>query len=311
MQVAFSLRGHSQSITGLAFSNPYLISSDTNQILVWDITKRRIVNASNCNDTTHLDSMHLTNKSEGNVLVCQDRSGSIRFLQIPSLDPSTSSSLQTLATNSLHFCKFHLFMHDEQILIGFASAETSNTLDVFDVTSGIFVNRIIGIEKNGALICNCVYNKSGIKCLLGYESGAVVVMNASLNAVVSIVKAHSEPVMAVDVCVAIGFGVTVAADDSISRIALEPIEKENQSECRVAKLRSSGHSDVVWRPDGKVLAIASWNSTLDVYSAKKLQFLCDLTESERGCCKCLLFAGKDDRFVLFGGCDTGRIIVFE
>ncbi|KAJ3391849.1 ASTRA complex subunit [Entophlyctis sp. JEL0112] len=124
--------------------------------------------------------------------------------------------------------------------------------------------------------------------VVAYESGNVVLYRLSKNdddsvraCVVWNFKAHENPVTSLDVSPSGTFIITGAAEENFTRIStFEIIPLSNEGSMPIPKHErvllpsgAKGCTEIKFRHDSKLIAIACWDSNVRLYSAKSLQLL--------------------------------------
>ena len=97
-------------------------------------------------------------------------------------------------------------------------------------------------------------------------------------------KAHSQPVLALDIIPGVDCFVSSSADACIARFAIPSTAKAGVTQPeRVVNTKHAGQQDVKVRSDGRIFATAGWDKSVRVYSAKTLKELAVLKWHQEGC----------------------------
>ncbi|KAK3065659.1 Astra associated protein 1 Asa1, partial [Teratosphaeriaceae sp. CCFEE 6253] len=118
------------------------------------------------------------------------------------------------------------------------------------------------------------FQNNKLHVMAGYESGYVCVFTknnttgqwqASYTA-----KAHTQPVLSLDLSTPSGHFYSSSADDIIARHSL--LQHEN-AEPKIVHTKHAGQQSLVVRADGRIFATAGWDGRIRVYSAKTMKEL--------------------------------------
>ncbi|KAE8372027.1 ASTRA-associated protein 1 [Aspergillus bertholletiae] len=98
---------------------------------------------------------------------------------------------------------------------------------------------------------------------------------------VYVTRAHSQPVLSIDVCVTAGYFVSSAADALLVKHPVPGLGAEVP--VKKVDTKHSGQQGVRVRSDGKIFATAGWDSRIRVYSCKTMRELAVLKWHKEGC----------------------------
>lgn len=128
-----------------------------------------------------------------------------------------------------------------------------------------------------------VERKQEILVYAGYESGHVAVWRQIPDSkawqAVYLNKAHSQPVMSLDVASGLDCFFTSSADAIIAR---HPMQRPNV-EMETVQTKHAGQQSLRVRNDGRIVATAGWDGRARVYSAKTMKDLAVLKWHTEGC----------------------------
>jgi len=127
------------------------------------------------------------------------------------------------------------------------------------------------------------YVQDYLLVLVGYESGYACVWKqhpASKQWQTTYTyKAHSQPVLSLDIAPALGYFYTSSADAVIARHPLN----DNTADTKTMQTKHAGQQSLTVRSDDKIFATAGWDGKVRVYSAKTLKELAVLKWHKEGC----------------------------
>ncbi|KAJ3241037.1 Guanine nucleotide binding protein (G protein), beta polypeptide 1-like [Chytriomyces hyalinus] len=180
-------------------------------------------------------------------------------------------------------------------------SQDSDQLDIIDLSSKRFHikgltptttdSEVVVPAKTGMIMCVKMFptpesmqsrDLNQFCVLVGYESGDVIcyrifegklVEQGSFDQAKAIVlwsvKAFSQPVTCLDVCPKSKYVVAGAADESLIRVA---IDQQSSSKTKSVTLPAGckGASSIQIRNDGRIMAVACWDSTIRIFSAKTM-----------------------------------------
>jgi len=139
-------------------------------------------------------------------------------------------------------------------------------------------------------------NTTTVTIVAGYESGAVAAFRQADRAFerVLLTKAHSQPVLSLDVSPGGDCAFSSGADAAVVRYELGDTAGER---VKVVQTRHAGQQSLGVRSDGRIFATAGWDGRMRVYSARSMRELAVLKWHKEGC-YALAFAevldGKDE-----------------
>ena len=134
------------------------------------------------------------------------------------------------------------------------------------------------------------YSKGRLSVTAGYESGHAAVWQqnerSGLWQTVYVNKAHSQPILSLDICEKLECFFTSSAD---AVIAQHPLPGSDANTKHV-QTKHAGQQSLRVRPDQKIFATAGWDGRARVYSTKNSKELAVLKWHKEGC-YALAFAG--------------------
>ncbi|TKA65042.1 hypothetical protein B0A55_09116 [Friedmanniomyces simplex] len=133
--------------------------------------------------------------------------------------------------------------------------------------------------------------------LAGYESGYVC-MFAQTTATkqwqaIYTHKAHTQPILSLDISPLGGYFYTSSADDILARHPLSPSSK-GTAEPKTVRTKHAGQQSLVVRPDGRIFATAGWDGRVRVYSPRTMKELAVLKWHKEGCYAVAFAAARDE-----------------
>lgn len=201
--------------------------------------------------------------------------------------------LHTLTVNTMNFCSFAMCVDDapadpstpsESILVATPGVQDGS----INVTSLPLESRIATIPipkdvKSGMVMAiDLYYENDRLTVVAGYESGHVAVWQQNQNKfwqTVYVNKAHSQPVLSLDICSQSVCFFSSSADAVIARHPLP----SSQTETRYVQTKHAGQQALTVRSDHKIFATAGWDGRARVYSLKTLKELAVLKWHKEGC----------------------------
>ncbi|KAJ3407104.1 Guanine nucleotide binding protein (G protein), beta polypeptide 1-like [Chytriomyces hyalinus] len=190
---------------------------------------------------------------------------------------------------------------DAMLMATTGVSQDSDQLDIIDLKSKRFYikgltpttsdGEVVVPAKTGMIMCVKMFPipesmRSGDLnefCVnIGYESGDVIcyrifeakhveqnTFDQAKASVLWSVKAFSQPVTCLDVCPKSKYAVAGAADESLIRVA---IDQQSSSKLKSVTLPAGckGASSIQIRDDGRIMAVACWDSTIRIFSAKTM-----------------------------------------
>ena len=229
--------------------------------------------------------------------------------------------LHSLAVNALNFCAFAI--HDlptsdkelfqnlteapkadlassvpNPVIIACSNALDSGGIDLFHLPSE---RRISQIKADPSVKCGMVMaiklvtDKSNGQLVMasGFEDGHVMLHRRLKPATgndwqwekVYINRAHSQPVLSLDVEPNAQFFISSSADAMLIKHPLNDCQvgSISTSSSKAIKTKHAGQQDLTMRDDGKIFATAGWDARIRVYSSKSMQELAVLKWHKEGC----------------------------
>ncbi|GAB7338490.1 hypothetical protein MBLNU457_5243t1 [Dothideomycetes sp. NU457] len=149
-----------------------------------------------------------------------------------------------------------------------------------------------------------VSSDNTVTVVAGYESGAVAVFRQVDRAFerVLLTKAHSQPVLSIDVSPGGECAFSSGADAAIVRYDLRDTGGET---VKIVQTKHAGQQSLAVRSDGRIFATAGWDGRMRVYSAQSMKELAVLKWHKEGC-YALAFAEVLDDNNVEGASQTDR-----
>lgn len=121
-----------------------------------------------------------------------------------------------------------------------------------------------------------------VTIVAGYENGAVAVFRQANRVFerVLMAKAHSQPVLSLDVSPDGGCAFSSGADAAVVRYELGDKGGER---VKVVQTKHAGQQSLNVRSDGRIFATAGWDGRMRVYSAQSMRELAVLKWHKEGC----------------------------
>lgn len=201
--------------------------------------------------------------------------------------------MHSLPVNALNFCSFAM-CQDLQ------SSQSQPKSDILVAVPGIQDGQVNIISlpsesrfatlptpkdiKTGMVMAICLhYFQTQLSVLVGYESGHVCIWKQDASTMVWRIryshKAHSQPILSLDIAPRLGHFYTSSADAIIAR---HPLFDEN-GEAKSVQTKHAGQQSLTVRSDDKIFATAGWDGRVRVYSAKTMKELAVLKWHKDGC----------------------------
>ncbi|TPX57720.1 hypothetical protein PhCBS80983_g03637 [Powellomyces hirtus] len=207
----------------------------------------------------------------------------------------------TLLVNSLNFCGVAVLStageaEQSEVLLALPAIDENAAIDVYNLSTRKY-------ERQGIMVPNATKDTGLCMCLkffkgvdqriylaAGYESGTVIVWDVEKGTLVQRCKIHDEPVLSLDISPdgrsgfcggayskVVQFAVDIGTESDLLRISSEQT------------LPARGTAVARVRPDSKIVAIGSWDSSIRIYKTKALKPLAVLQAHRQGI-QCLCFA---------------------
>jgi WD40 repeat protein len=294
-------RAHTHAVSALCYipATSLLVSGDAaGALLVLDRTIKRVRTSLPLSAGGVL-SVH----ASSSLLVCQARSGAIsaRDLASPGLAEAWS-----LDTNSQGFCRCSVLFSSPGPLV--ACCTNENVLAVHRPRSGAgTVFRHEAEPAWGMLMHTKLLNESTV-CAL-YEDGFARVFDITANRPIPALAMQTQQGVgtaldAVETSPGVFHGLAGGAPDELCAFELD-LASHTQSNRFVAASatpgRGKGTGEVRCRPDGRVVAVASWDSRVRVLHLKRAKHLAVLKHHQSSV-NCVAFSG-DGSLLASGGKD--------
>lgn len=188
--------------------------------------------------------------------------------------------------NTLNFCSFTVGpKSDTGTLVAYPGVHDGQVI----VTSLPSEERVATVPppkdvKTGMVMAiRLTYVENQLKVLVGYESGHACVWQRNKSSDywerTYTYKAHSQPILSLDVAPTLNSFWTSSADAILARHPLV----EGTSETKMVQTRHAGQQAVTVRSDEKIFATAGWDGRVRVYSAKAMKELAVLKWHKEGC----------------------------
>ncbi|RMZ89697.1 hypothetical protein DV736_g3091, partial [Chaetothyriales sp. CBS 134916] len=322
----YVLRGHNSAVHSLLFfhENAFLVSGDADGwLIVWSITSKRPVAVWKAHDggVTGIKAWKgnqlLTHGRDHklrvwNVDVANGSDLSIKTPADGAVDDQPKPwLLHAMDMSALNFCTFAVCgaghgeydsitaYSDEELLIANPNALDSGGVDVFHLPSEKRVlqlhsqkDRSTGMVMSLAMFLN---EQTRLYLMSGYEDGHVMIhyyddlstqgSSGSWHKVMDC-KAHSQPVLSLDVSPHMDSFFTSSADVVITKFKFPPAgdsATDGDSAFKTTNTKHAGQQGLSVRSDGKIFATAGWDARARAYSCKTLKELAVLKWHKDGC----------------------------
>lgn len=131
------------------------------------------------------------------------------------------------------------------------------------------------------------YYHDRLNLVAGYESGHTCIWRAEQRdtefKLVYSSKAHSQPVLSIDVATGRKVYYTSAADATVACHSLDLTEPRSSQPVKQLQTKHSGQQSLTVRSDEKIFATAGWDGRMRVYSVKTMRELAVLKWHKQGC----------------------------
>jgi ASTRA-associated protein 1 len=311
----FVLRGHESSINSLTFlaKNAYLASGDSDGwLILWSLASKRAAAVWKA----HVGGVSTIFAWGMEQLITHGRDHKLIVWQLPKDLATLSKTLPAASASgevprpwithvmdmsALNFCSFAAApgssAQDQQqsLLIANPNGLDNGGVDIFSLPSQRRVLQIrsentvnTGMVMSLALVCS--ETPDSMVLLAGYEDGRVGIYKLSRTETglqsqrLSILNAHSQPVLSLVVAPDLKSFFTTSADAQIVQFSLI-VDSSNISSNRQRSIdtKHSGQQGLSIRSDGKLFATAGWDSRIRVYSMKTMKELAVLKWHATGC----------------------------
>lgn len=217
--------------------------------------------------------------------------------------------LHSMDMSALNFCAFATCVDpstgsttnnaDNELLVASPNGLDDGGIDIFQLPSQSRVSQLASAKtgKTGMVMSIALFysnETSSLHMISGYEDGQVMV-HAHQGALglpggkwvkVMSSKAHSQPVLSIDLSPKNEYFITSSADATIAKFEMPvglSITNTSTSPLKTVNTKHAGQQGLTIRSDGKIFATAGWDARVRVYSAKTLKELAVLKWHKGGC----------------------------
>ncbi|KAI7812333.1 guanine nucleotide-binding protein subunit beta-like protein 1 isoform X1 [Triplophysa rosa] len=267
----YILRGSGDVVNTLHFccdgQGPSLLysGSGSGAIHVWNLTTRRperVLESHSGNSVIWLQAL-----KESSTLISQGRD---MRMCVWDLSEGRGAVTDALFTGSVGFCQCSLLETQPGSTLLAHPTEHMEEVSVVEMKSWTQVCTLKPDLKLGMLMCMKMWQaESGPVLCAGYEDGSVILYDVSHRRLFSCLKAHTEPVMCLDVDVCRQKGVSGSSDNILQSWTID--DQRNLQMHGSVQLTNPGVSSARVRADGKILATAGWDNNVRVFGWKKLK----------------------------------------
>ncbi|KAK0621649.1 WD40-repeat-containing domain protein [Bombardia bombarda] len=234
------------------------------------------------------------------------------------LDPPTEPRpdpwiVNILDVNTLNYCAFSCCSStseplsvSSEVMIAVPNTLSSSAVDIFQLPTQARQHTIdFGTAHGIVFALNLSRQAGSLTLIAGFEDGTATVFHYSTEQLkwvnqYSLSKAHTEPVLSLDLSPRGDYFFTSGADDKIVRHPMPHITTPPGQESAPAKsptttiskpstsfkslsTKHSGQQSLRVRSDGLIFATAGWDAMLRVYSTKSLKEVAALKWHQVGC----------------------------
>ncbi|KAK4544378.1 hypothetical protein LTR36_004269 [Oleoguttula mirabilis] len=339
-QPAYVLRGHSAQIHSVLFfrQNLRLLSGDADGwVVLWNLPVKRPVAVWRAHKSSILglsnwgEDRIITHGRDNKLIVWRLCEGDeSRFSTVLPIEDAVTERakpvlLHSLPVNALNFCSFtkcdHLRITNPAAARNGAAQPDGILTAVPGLQDGHVNVTALPSEERIATIVSPMdintgmvmalglhYVGNDLLVLVGYENGYACIWKQSHTAkqwqTSYSNKAHSQPILSLDVAPGLGYFYTSSADAVIARHPLV----EGSADTRLVQTKHAGQQSLTVRSDEKIFATAGWDGRARVYSAKTMKELAVLKWHKEGC-YALAFANVDPIDVEDGATDGNGVVV--
>ncbi|KAK5165049.1 Astra associated protein 1 Asa1 [Saxophila tyrrhenica] len=337
-QPAYVLRGHTAQIHSVHFlrNNLRLLSGDAEGwVALWDVPIRRPVAVWKAHQDVNLgvgswgDDKIITHGRDSKLHVWQLRPEDEKdFSTVLPVNDSTTERkqpwlLHSLTLNTLNFCSFAMCpAHPSKTAMGSGEAQEESILVATPGVQDGFINitslpgevRVATIPtlkdvNTGMLMAvSILHQAGGLTAIAGYESGHAAVWQQNATShwqTVYVNKAHSQPVLSLDICTQPSCFFTSSADAVIARHPLPG----SKVETKYVQTKHAGQQALAFRSDQKIFATAGWDGRARVYSTQSMKQLAVLKWHKEGCYALAFAEIKEDHQQTNGSDEEGDAMV--
>lgn len=311
----YFLRGSNGPVTSLAYFRPkclrtdgFLLSgSQFGSLYAWDLKTRRVVN----HVSAHNQSLLSISIIADDEIITQGRDG---FLHRWKVDGTVNwTKLDSIPSVEHGFCPIVCFKMNDSLLVAMPSHDQSGielkqleskNIVMTLVPSGDSCSKPLGLVMDIKAVVN---DENDIKIVVAaYENGSIIVWDLrSAGRVLSQNNFHNEIIMSFDFSRHTSKGLSGSAN---SKLILWNINKEGAvTQSHTHEMPADGVGCIKARSDGKLFAVGCWDSTVRLYSGKKLTPLATFC-AHRQSINCLTF-DRDNSFAV--GSKDGSVTVWS
>ncbi|KAI6713464.1 WD domain-containing protein [Diplocarpon mali] len=314
-QPAYILRGHASQIHTTAFirSNSRLVTGDAaGWVVVWSLATKRPVAVWRAHEGVILGASAwgpdkiITHGKDNKLVVWklspEDEEPMSKVLPVD--NPPTPRRQpwlrHLLHVNTMNFCSFAqcpLEPGDEELLIAVPSTLSSETVDIFHLPSSQRIHTVPSPPSlNGGMVMAVSLlshpQTRHLLAIAGYESGHTAVSQFANSTWTTLYtsKAHTQPILSLDVSPARDYYLTSAADAVIAKhplatrtALLAAARDRGNMPLKTLQSKHAGQQSIRIRNDGRVFATAGWDARVRVYAVKSMQELAVLKWHREGC----------------------------
>ncbi|KAK6579696.1 hypothetical protein PZA11_007932 [Diplocarpon coronariae] len=314
-QPAYILRGHASQIHTTAFirSNSRLVTGDAaGWVVVWSLATKRPVAVWRAHEGVILGASAwgpdkiITHGKDNKLVVWklspEDEEPMSKVLPVD--NPPTPRRQpwlrHLLHVNTMNFCSFAqcpLEPGDEELLIAVPSTLSSETVDIFHLPSSQRIHTVPSPPSlNGGMVMAVSLlshpQTRHLLAIAGYESGHTAVSQFANSTWTTLYtsKAHTQPILSLDVSPARDCYLTSAADAVIAKhplatrtALLAAARDRGNMPLKTLQSKHAGQQSIRIRNDGRVFATAGWDARVRVYAVKSMQELAVLKWHREGC----------------------------
>ncbi|GAO17353.1 hypothetical protein UVI_02038730 [Ustilaginoidea virens] len=321
----FVLRGHGAAVHAASFvrQNARLATGDAEGFVVlWDLVVMRATAVWRAHRNAILgvrgwgDDKVMTHGRDHRLVVWkiaeQDESHLSSALPLEGLAVHRPQPwmLHLLEVNTMNFCSFAACPSSSteysrflgpvsEVLVAVPNTLASEAVDIYTLPSQKRTHTVQPGSANGMAMGLCLFHQHGLLTLLAaFENGYVSVHQLQPTggwATAYRARAHSQPVLSVDVRPDLSCFYSAGADSVIAKHPLPALLDEARGNrrteppdscCReprkVVNTRHAGQQSLQVRSDGGILATAGWDSKVRIYSCKTLKELAVLKWHKQG-----------------------------
>ena len=211
--------------------------------------------------------------------------------------------------SALNFCAFATCVEpsarstsdnaDNGLLIASPNGLDDGGIDIFQLPSQRRVSQLASAKsgKTGMVMSIALFFSNQTRSLhmvSGYEDGQVMVhahqgaLGSSSGKWMKVMssKAHSQPVLSMDLSPENEYFTTSSADATIAKFEMPvglSITNTSTSPLKTVNTKHAGQQGLTIRSDGKIFATAGWDARVRVYSVKTMKELAVLKWHKDGC----------------------------